>query len=96
MIAVFCKNIAILDYEAIKDYENSRKKQINKISFVYCEYDENKKLIEKPLKNGSLIRTVNPVRIMWSNGYYYLVTAIHHKHNNHGDNDFIYIMLVSI
>lgn len=73
------------------DYENSRKKQINKISFVYCEYDENKKLIEKPLKNGALTRTVNPVRIMWSNGYYYLVTAIRHKHNNHGDNDFIYI-----
>ncbi len=50
---------------------------VNKIRFTYCMYDENKKLIEKPSPhNGKVERIVNPVKIMWANGYYYLVTVI--------------------
>ena len=49
---------------------------VNKIRFTYCMYDENKKLIEKPGRNGTSERIVNPVKIMWANGYYYLVTVI--------------------
>lgn len=58
------------------EYENKRAKKIKKISFEYYSYNEEKKLELRPAKDKSRVRTVNPVRLMWSNGYYYLVTVI--------------------
>jgi|GEM_PF-3267631 len=58
----------------VKKYAEKRKKPIKKLRFVYCEYDENKQLVVRK-KNGKSERIVNPMKIMWVNGYYYLVTA---------------------
>lgn len=57
-------------------YDELYVKEINQISFVYCEYDETKTLKPKPLRNGEVVRTVNPVKLIWTNGYCYLVTAV--------------------
>lgn len=56
-----------------KDYDEMYSKKVNKIRFKYCAYDENKQLAVRPA-GGKKIRTVNPVKLMWANGYYYLVT----------------------
>lgn len=58
----------------VKKYSEKRKKQIKKLGFIYCEYNENKQLVVKK-KNGGDERIVNPIKIMWVNGYYYLVTV---------------------
>lgn len=54
-------------------------RNVSRISFEYYEYvfNENTRRIElapKMLKNGGIVRTVNPLKLLWSNGYYYLVT----------------------
>lgn len=72
------------------EYDKIQIKEVNKISFQYCEYDENKNLKIRKLRNGSDVRTVNPVKIMWANGFYYLVTALK-KHNQTSGDDYIYI-----
>lgn len=48
--------------------------KLKKVSFVYCRYNHKKELEEKPLADGNTRRTVDPVKVMWANGYYYLVT----------------------
>lgn len=58
----------------VKKYAEKRRKSIKKLRFAYCEYNENKQLTVRK-KNGKEERTVNPLKIMWVNGYYYLVTA---------------------
>ncbi|MCI7766907.1 MAG: WYL domain-containing protein [Oscillospiraceae bacterium] len=62
------------------DYEEKmQKKPVTQIRFRYCEYNEKKELIPKKLKYPNQgetdleIRRVNPVKLMWANGYYYLV-----------------------
>lgn len=61
-----------------EDYDKFYSKQINKIQFRYCAYDENKQLVVRTTKFGDL-RTVNPVKLMWVNGFYYLVTFYMNK-----------------
>lgn len=57
-----------------KDKDNNYPKKIKKISFIYCAYNANKELVETPHPlTNELVRKVNPIRIMWVNGYYYLV-----------------------
>lgn len=56
-----------------------KSKKVNRISFEYYEYAFNEsthKIVFSPkiLKNGDIVRTVNPLKLLWSNGYYYLVT----------------------
>lgn len=58
------------------EYERKRSKKIKKISFEYYAYNEKKELELRRTKDGSAVRTADPVRLMWSNGYYYLVTVI--------------------
>lgn len=58
------------------EYENKRAKKVKKISFEYYAYNEKKELELRAAKDGSTVRTVNPAKLMWSNGYYYLVTVI--------------------
>lgn len=48
--------------------------KLKKVSFVYCKYNHKKELEETVLKDGNTRRIVNPVKVMWANGYYYLVT----------------------
>lgn len=57
-----------------EEYDKVQSKKISKIRFVYCEYDENKELKVRVKRNGETERIVNPVKLMWTNGYYYLVT----------------------
>lgn len=57
------------------DYEKKRSKPAKQISFEYYSYNENKELELRPLKDGTARRVANPVQLMWSNGYYYLVCA---------------------
>ncbi len=56
------------------DNKSSKKSggKIKKLEFTYCKYDENKELVPA-IRNGTATRVVNPVKIMWANGYYYLV-----------------------
>lgn len=59
-------------------------RNVSKISFEYYEYVFNEKkhkieLAPKILKSGSIVRTVNPLKLLWSNGYYYLVTYYKNK-----------------
>lgn len=64
-------------------YDALYRKPINKIKFKYCEYDENKQLKVRIIRQGEY-RVVNPVKLMWANGYYYLVTySIDKKLNPH-------------
>lgn len=69
-----------------------QEKPVTQIRFRYCEYDENKKLTVKKLKypvrgeTDSEIRRVNPVKLMWANGYYYLVG---YSKNKQGEDIFI-------
>lgn len=56
-----------------EEYDRIYSKNINKLSFRYCAYNENKQLTVRPAKDGE-IRIVNPVKLMWVNGFYYLVT----------------------
>ena len=65
------------------EYEDLYTKTTNKIKFKYCEYDENKQLKVRATKNGEE-RVVNPVKLMWVNGFYYLVTySLDKKSNPH-------------
>ncbi len=41
----------------------------NKARITYCYYDKNKKLVPR----WGYPRVVNPITLMWSNGYYYLL-----------------------
>lgn len=66
------------------EYENKRAKKIKKISFEYYSYNEKKELELRPAKDKSRVRTVNPVKLMWSNGYYYLITVIPNGTDEHG------------
>ena len=59
-----------------KNYDKQFEKGVCKISFKYCEYNEDKKLVVRPDKFGNERRIVNPVKLMWVNGYYYLVTLV--------------------
>lgn len=56
-----------------EEYEKTYLKKTNKIRFRYCAYNEKKELEIRLGKDGSEYRVVNPVKLMWSNGYYYLV-----------------------
>lgn len=56
------------------EQEKKRSKKIKKISFKYYAYNEKKELELRISSEGKEIRTVNPVKLMWSNGYYYLVS----------------------
>ncbi len=66
------------------EYENSRmhSKKVSKLQFEYCmyDYDEARRkitLVTRSIKrNGqeTAVREVNPLALIWSNGYYYLVT----------------------
>lgn len=56
-----------------EEYDKIYSKNISKLQFRYCAYDENKQLAVRPARDGE-IRTVNPVKLMWVNGFYYLVT----------------------
>lgn len=62
-----------------------QEKPVTQIRFRYCEYDENKELKPKKLKYPTQgerdpeIRRVNPIRLMWANGYYYLVGYLKNK-----------------
>ena len=65
-----------------KVYESKHSSGINKIQFEYYAYNENKELEPRPphyskavdKKAHPYLREENPVRLMWANGYYYLVT----------------------
>ncbi len=57
----------------VGEYRNRKRKKIKKISFKYYEYNENKELVLRKLR-GSETRVVDPIKVMWANGYYYLVT----------------------
>lgn len=62
-----------------EQYLAGMSKKISRISFEYYEYAFNEsthkiELSPKLLKNGGIVRTVNPLKLLWSNGYYYLVT----------------------
>ena len=70
------------------DYNKTQQKPINKISFRYCEYNENKELKIKLLSDGEEIRIVNPVKLIWTNGYCYLVAAVP-SHKKSGEFIFI-------
>lgn len=48
----------------------------NSARIVYCAYDSNKKLVPRP----GYPKVIEPVHLMWSNGYYYLV-AYHEKYD---------------
>lgn len=61
------------------DYEKKRRKSAKQISFEYYSYNENKVLEVRPLKDGRTVRIADPVKLMWSNGYYYLVCAYRKK-----------------
>lgn len=56
------------------EYERIYSKGTNKIQFKYCAYDENKQLKVRVSRRTGEIRVVNPVKLMWVNGFYYLVT----------------------
>lgn len=56
-----------------REYEDMYQKPVYKVKFKYCEYDEHKQLKIRVTKNGEE-RVVNPVKLMWVNGFYYLVT----------------------
>lgn len=56
------------------EYERIYSKGTNKIQFKYCAYDENKQLKIRTSRRTGEIRVVNPVKLMWVNGFYYLVT----------------------
>lgn len=45
---------------------------IKMLQFVYCKYNEKKELVPA-LRDGKETREVNPVKVLWANGYYYLV-----------------------
>ncbi|MGN1416190.1 MAG: helix-turn-helix transcriptional regulator [Oscillospiraceae bacterium] len=68
------------DKDAIRrDNDRSLEKPVNTIRFKYCEYNSKKELVIKHPKfscdeNDPDVREVNPVKLMWTNGYYYLVT----------------------
>ncbi len=47
--------------------------RIKKVSFTYCRYNHKKELEDMPRSDGSVRRIVDPVKVMWANGYYYLV-----------------------
>ncbi|MBP0964090.1 MAG: WYL domain-containing protein [Oscillospiraceae bacterium] len=69
-------------------YLAGRSKKISRVSFEYYEYafNESTRKIElspKLLKNGGIVRTVNPLKLLWSNGYYYLVTYYKDKNGNY-------------
>lgn len=49
----------------------------NCASITYCAYDLNKKLVPRP----GYPKVVEPIHLMWSNGYYYLL-AYNEKYNN--------------
>lgn len=62
-----------------EQYLAGMSKKVNRVSFEYYEYAFNEsthhiELSPKMLKNGDIVRTVNPLKLLWSNGYYYLVT----------------------
>ncbi|MBD5081475.1 MAG: WYL domain-containing protein [Ruminococcaceae bacterium] len=56
-----------------EEYERTYLKKTNKIRFRYCAYNEKKELEVRPGRDGSEYRVVNPIKLMWANGYYYLV-----------------------
>lgn len=64
--------------------DDSLYKKVNTIQFKYCQYNSKKELVVKrpphPLyPDDPELREVNPVRLMWTNGYYYLVTCLPSK-----------------
>ncbi|MCH5194276.1 MAG: WYL domain-containing protein [Oscillospiraceae bacterium] len=68
----------------IAKYKRSIRKEPLKIRFKYCLYDENKNLAVRPSrfivdKDDPDVREANPARLMWVNGYYYLVTYYYDK-----------------
>ena len=68
----------LMKESSIARYKGQKRKKIKKISFEYYEYNENKELVLKKLRNNAE-RVVNPIKIMWANGYYYLVTIGYSK-----------------
>lgn len=88
------KEIEVLNTDDKKlskgEYDKKRAKKIKKLSFEYYSYNEKKELELRPAKDGSKVRTVNPVKLMWANGYYYLVTVIPKKTDS-DEKDFVFI-----
>lgn len=76
----YIRELTESDKEAIReDNDRSYEKSINTVRFKYCEYNSKKELVVKHPKfscdkNDPDVREVNPVKLMWTNGYYYLVT----------------------
>lgn len=68
--------VLVKEHQAMRrcDYDKTQKKGISKIKFIYCAYDVDKKLTPRFDRSGNAERIVNPVKLMWVNGYYYLVT----------------------
>lgn len=82
------------DYEkhfAFYEEEKFSSKKISRIAMEYCqyEYDTDKKkfvLVPRRLKNGKTVRYVNPLMLLWSNGYYYLITYYYKDSKYHYNN----------
>lgn len=56
------------------EYNKLYAKKVNKLKFRYCEYGMDKKLHIRKTRKGEEWRVVNPLKLMWVNGYYYLIT----------------------
>lgn len=64
--------------------DKSLEKPINTIRFKYCSYNSKKELVVTKPKfitddADPYIREVSPVKLIWTNGYYYLVTYARRK-----------------
>lgn len=70
--------------------DKSLEKPINTLRFKYCSYNSKKELIlSKPkitIDDDPYIREVNPVKLLWTNGYYYLVTYAPRNNGSHYKN----------
>lgn len=78
----YIRKITESDKAAIReDNDRSFDKPVNTVRFKYCEYNSKKELVIKHPKfscdeNDPDVREVNPVKLMWTNGFYYLVTYL--------------------
>ena len=60
--------------ETFAQHREMQSKNIKKLSFVYCRYNQDKELEPLLLRDGRSVRVVDPVKILWANGFYYLIT----------------------
>ena len=79
------------DYDKNRDsYETQKKasKKVSKLSMEYCRYEfdaEKNKFVLTPqkMKNGCTVRCINPLMLLWSNGYYYLIAYYYQNSEYH-------------